>query len=366
MPVTLANVVVPDVFSRYTRFLSVDISALVQSGAVVVDSRLNASLGAGSTIFDFPFWDALSQSASNVGSDDPATDATLNNIAAANSKAPRMSRNNAWGSMHLAMTDSGEDSQAAIQAQLANYWAIELQKIVIAALSGINKDNGGNDSGDMAHDVVGTSFTDNVTNFTIANLVDSAQTLGDHKFGLSVLVVHSVVASKMEKLEYVTVGVRPSAGAQLATMGPVHGPDHRHDPERNECGPSRRQRSRGHHVRVLAVRTGHHPHRSRRAAQHSRRGSGQLAAVRQRRRPNRSCAESGIHDCRSGTELFRHPAGRWPFERRHLAQPEPCRLLEPHREQPQANPLRPTDHPGVLIGCFSSAGPDRYLVGATL
>ena len=219
MPVTLANVVVPDVFSRYTRFLSVDISALVQSGAVVVDSRLNASLGAGSTIFDFPFWDALSQSASNVGSDDPATDATLNNIAAANSKAPRMSRNNAWGSMHLAMTDSGEDSQAAIQAQLANYWAIELQKIVIAALSGINKDNGGNDSGDMAHDVVGTSFTDNVTNFTIANLVDSAQTLGDHKFGLSVLVVHSVVASKMEKLEYVTVGVRPSAGAQLARWG---------------------------------------------------------------------------------------------------------------------------------------------------
>ena len=88
---TLANVVVPDVFSRYTRFLSVDISALVQSGAVIVDSRLNADLGQGGVIFEYPFWDALSQSASNVGSDDPATDATLRNIAAANSKAPRMS-----------------------------------------------------------------------------------------------------------------------------------------------------------------------------------------------------------------------------------------------------------------------------------
>ena len=116
---TLANVVVPDVFSRYTRFLSIDISALVQSGAVVVDSRLNADLGAGGVVFEYPFWDALSQSASNVGSDDPSTSATLRNIAAANSKAPRMSRNNAWGSMHLAMTDSGEDALAAIQSSLA-------------------------------------------------------------------------------------------------------------------------------------------------------------------------------------------------------------------------------------------------------
>ena len=216
---TLANVVVPDVFSRYTRFLSIDISALVQSGAVVVDSRLNADLGGGGTIFQYPFWDALSQSASNVGSDDPSTSATLRNIAAANSKAPRMSRNNAWGSMHLAMTDSGEDSLAAIQSSLAQYWAIELQKIVIAAISGMNKDNGTNDSGDFAHDVAGTSFTDGTTNFTIANLVDAGQTLGDHKFALSILVVHSVVAAQMEKLEYVTVGVRPSAGAQLARWG---------------------------------------------------------------------------------------------------------------------------------------------------
>ena len=218
------------------------------------------------------------------------------------------------------MTDSGEDALGAIQSSLANYWAIELQKIVIAAISGMNKDNGGSDSGDFAHDVVGTSFTDNVTNFTIANLVDSAQTLGDHKFGLSILVVHSVVASKMEKLEYVTVGVRPSAGAQLATWG-------RYTVLITDMIPSGTSAVRADGSAAAATMY-ESPGCSRLAPFGSelprrptlpRRGSGQLAAVWKRRRPNRPCAESGVHDCRSVEWItaaqFRKVAPRTPRPR---------------------------------------------------
>ena len=66
-------------------------------------------------------------------------------------------------------------------------------------MSGIDKDNGANDSGDYAHEIVGTGFVDGVTNFSAEAQIDAAQTMGDSSDDLSMLMVHSVVFARMQK-----------------------------------------------------------------------------------------------------------------------------------------------------------------------
>ena len=165
MPVLVSDVVVPRVFSEYTLVRTTEKSPMVASGVVTVEALLSNFLAGGGTTFDIPYWLPLPQTASNVSTDTVADDATVNKIAAGKEIGARLSRNQVWGAAGLAASLAGSDPLGAVQEQLSTYWAIELQKAIISMVRGISKDNGTNDSGDYAHDIAGSSFTDNTTNF---------------------------------------------------------------------------------------------------------------------------------------------------------------------------------------------------------
>ena len=71
------------------------------------------------------------------------------------------------------------------------------QAAFVATIQGISKDNGGSDSGDFSHDVVGSGFVAGTTNFTSAAYLRAKLTMGDSMDGLSTIMVHSVVYTQM-------------------------------------------------------------------------------------------------------------------------------------------------------------------------
>ena len=93
---------------------------------------------------------------------------------------------------------------AAIADRVAYYWTRRLQKAFIATWQGVSKDNGGNDSGDYSNDIVGTTFSNNVTNFTAEAFLDARLTMGDSMEDLSVIMVHSVVYNRMQNNNLIT------------------------------------------------------------------------------------------------------------------------------------------------------------------
>lgn len=87
----------------------------------------------------------------------------------------------------------------AIADRVGYYWVRRLQAAFIATVLGLAKDNGANDSGDYANDIVGSSFVDGVTNFSAEAFLDAKLTMGDSQDQLAMVMVHSVVYNRMQK-----------------------------------------------------------------------------------------------------------------------------------------------------------------------
>ncbi len=194
----ISDVVVPEVFSDYVRQLTEEKSRIVQSGAIARSPDMDEKLAGGGLTFNVPSWRDLTNSTENITTD-ADSDATVNNIGSDTEICVRLNRNNGWGSYDLASALAGEDPMDVIADRVSAYWARRLQLAVIAMVSGINKDNGVNDSGDYAEEIVGASFVDGVTNFSPEAYIDAAQTMGDSSDDIWLVMVHSLVYARMKK-----------------------------------------------------------------------------------------------------------------------------------------------------------------------
>lgn len=195
----LADVIVPSVFAPYVQQMTEEKSALVQSGAVVRSEVLDDFLAGGGKTFDVPSWQDLGNVDDNVSTDAQGSSITPENIDSSQETAVRLNRNQSWGAPNLLANVAGSDPMDVAANRVAGYWIRRLQAILIAMQSGINKDNGTNDSGDYAIDIAGASFSDGVTNFSAEAFVDAANTLGDSEEDTRVVFMHSVVKGRMQK-----------------------------------------------------------------------------------------------------------------------------------------------------------------------
>lgn len=225
--VQVADVIVPAIFSPYTRQLTREKSRLIRSGALQVSPLLDQLLAGGGLSFNVPSWKDLDASDSTgadvVANDSPAdiqaasfengtpTDAnrkdlTPKKITAAAEIAVRLNRVQAWSAAALAAQLAGSDPMAAIADLAANYWARRLQRIFIATWNGVIADNVAAPTGsdthtqnDLVHDISGASFVDGVTNFSAEAFINAAGTMGDSADELSLVMVHSTVYQRMQK-----------------------------------------------------------------------------------------------------------------------------------------------------------------------
>src|SRR5690625_2251111 len=153
MPITrLADVIQPEIFTAYTIQRTMELSALVQSGIIANDAEFDALAGGPNTLVNMPYWNDLGNDESQIMKDEGDMD--VGKITSSQDMARKHARVNAWGANGLSAMLSGDDPMSAIAQLVAAYWARDMQRTLLATLSGAFK------SPTMAqkvHDITGES-----------------------------------------------------------------------------------------------------------------------------------------------------------------------------------------------------------------
>ena len=209
----IADVVVPEIFTPYMQQMTEEKARLVQAGVLTRSTMLDQFLAGGGKTFDMPSWKPLDNDADNV-----STDAVADRIEASNADAwpssaedsiprktgtsdevaVRLSRNQSWGSADLSEALAGDDPMDSVASEVAYYWARRMQAAFIATCQGVSKDNGVNDSGDLAHDIAASAFS-TATRFNANAYLRAKLTMGDSMNDLAVVIVHSIVFNRMQE-----------------------------------------------------------------------------------------------------------------------------------------------------------------------
>jgi hypothetical protein len=204
--VRVSDVVVPEVFTGYAQQLTMEKSALIQSGAVTMDPVLSSNLSGAGLTFNEPSFKDVTNEDENVSSDDPAVTSTPKNIGSLTEIQVRLSRNQSWSSMDLAADLIATDPMDAIARRVGNYWALRTQAAFVATMKGVFADNAAAPAGadthtqnDMTNDISGAGYAAGVTDFSAEAFVDACVTMGDAMGGLTLVTVHSIVYARMIK-----------------------------------------------------------------------------------------------------------------------------------------------------------------------
>lgn len=211
MPVRIADTIVPEVFDAYMTKNTMQTNALYGAGVMRTDSDLASKLAGGGRTFNVPFWKDLDDTESDPGSDDPDSHAIPGAITTGRDVAIRQFRTKGWSTMNLTEELAGSDPMTAIGNRVNAYWDRQFDRITIATVNGVINDNIANDSGDMVNDIsmdtAGTPAASNL--FSAEAVMDTAQTMGDAKEELKLIVMHSVVHNRLAKQQL--IDFRPDA-----------------------------------------------------------------------------------------------------------------------------------------------------------
>lgn len=213
--VRLTDAVVPEIFSNYMHTDTKQKMALYDAGVMRADADLSNKLAGGGETFNVPFWKDLDDTESNIASDDPASYATPLKLGSGKDIARRQIRTQAWSSAKLVNELAGSDPMKRISNRVTAYWARQFDDYAVATARGVVADNIANNSGDMVSSIA----TDDAGATTAAELVsaeavmDAAQTMGDAKSELKAISMHSVVQTRLAKLDL--IDFRPDSEGKI-------------------------------------------------------------------------------------------------------------------------------------------------------
>lgn len=197
--VRLSDAIVPEVFFSYIQERTTEKSAFMGAGVLSDAPELREKLAGGGRTFNMPFWRDLDDTESDTASDDPASEATPGGIGSSKDVAARQVRTRGWSTANLVRELAGDDPMSRIGDRVGDYWARQFDRISIATARGVIADNVANDSGDMVNDITsdvsGTPAAS--TLFSASAVLDTVQTMGDAKQDLNLMVMHSVVHSRL-------------------------------------------------------------------------------------------------------------------------------------------------------------------------
>lgn len=202
---TLENIYDPTIFNGGVQEAAIELNRFVQSGIMVRDSRIDAMASGPGSTGDLPFFYGIANDEPNYTTDDPGTSATPAAITAGKQVYTTSHMHKSWSTMDLARELGLQDPLGAIISRVGHYWAVNNEKRLINALKGVMADNIANDSGDMVNAI----FTEDGANATTANLIsaeaviDTAQTMGDHSTILAAIAMHSVIYTRLQKLNLI-------------------------------------------------------------------------------------------------------------------------------------------------------------------
>lgn len=199
MTTRLIDVIQPEIFTPYTIQRTMEKSDLVQSGIIVNDSQFDELASGPNTLANMPFWNDLGNDESQVMKDEG--NVNVGKITSSDDIARKHARVNAWGANGLSALLSGSDPANAISQLVSSYWARDLQRTLLATLSGVFKSNS---MAAKVHDI--TSETGEYGLLNLGTFLDATQTMGDAKEALTGVMMHSAVETYLRKqdlIEYV-------------------------------------------------------------------------------------------------------------------------------------------------------------------
>ena len=194
----IADLIVPELFAPYVINQTKELSALINSGIAQGNPLLDSLIEKGGKTVNMPYMKPL------TGSDEVLSDSNPlvpEKIGADKDVAPVLIRGKAWSSNELAGALAGSDPMSAAGDQIAKWWNVQEQKILIAILTGIFanalKTSHCNDISDK---------TGNAAIISANALLDTKQLLGDAASDLKAIAMHSAVFTALQKqnlIEYI-------------------------------------------------------------------------------------------------------------------------------------------------------------------
>ena len=193
-------------FSRYLTEQIVENSAMIQSGLIATDARLNNITG---VLVELPFFDQLSYQEENVDSSATWGTVTPNsgryttqNHTASTQYGPIVTRGAAFAADMLHQYETGEQALQNVASQLTRKINKDITSKVISQLTGLF---GTALAGNSLNIAAATSVTPTDANYlTAASVTQAKYLLGEKAADVSVLVVHPLVAAQMEAMGMLT------------------------------------------------------------------------------------------------------------------------------------------------------------------
>lgn len=191
----LADVIQPEVFTPYVIQRTMELSAFYQSGIIANDAQMNMLASGPHTLANMPYFEDLTGSSQNMtdtGLITPMGIGTNMDI------ATKIARTNAWGANGLSALLSGADPMGAIADRVAAWWMRDMQRTLLAELSGVFASAG---MANKVHDITGEAG--DAALLSASTFVDANQVMGDAKGNITALAVHSAVEAYLAKLQLI-------------------------------------------------------------------------------------------------------------------------------------------------------------------
>lgn len=213
--VTLSDVIVPELFTPYVIKKTMEKSALFQSGIVGNNSEFDKLASQASPTASMPFFEDL------TGESEPVIegkDLTADGIGSKLDVAAIIRRAKMWSATDLSAALAGKDPMEAIASLVADFWARDMQKELVAELKGIFGTITGAAETEWTSDttLLASNICDisggsgNAAKWSGSAFIDAEQCLGDAKTLLTGVCMHSAVEAALKKQNLIET-VQPSS-----------------------------------------------------------------------------------------------------------------------------------------------------------
>ena len=200
MGTTLADVIVPELFTPYTVQKTMELSALFTSGIVAHSADFDRLASEAAPLHNMPFFEDLSGDSENVVEGASLTAAKITSKVDVSTTIRRAKM---WSATDLSAALAGKDPMAAIGSLVARYWARDMQKELINTLNGVfgsYTDTNSNTVTPLSDHILDISGeTGNAAKISASAFIDACQLLGDAQGQLTAVAMHSATKAYLKK-----------------------------------------------------------------------------------------------------------------------------------------------------------------------
>lgn len=203
---TLNDVIVPQIFNPYVIQKTMELSALFQSGIITNNAEFDTLASQNSPLVNMPFFADLSGESEQIIE---GADLAENGIDSRQDIAVIIRRAKMWAATDLSAALAGKDPMEAIASLVAGFWARDMQKELVAILTGIFGTTAASQTRLSSNILDISTKTGAAANWSGSAFVDAEQLLGDAKAQLTGVCMHSATEAYLKKQNLIAT-VQPS------------------------------------------------------------------------------------------------------------------------------------------------------------